>query len=245
MTKTALKEAELKNKHDKDALKQKALDAARLNKERQLKLAAHAARALSGLWHSGSEGKVWDRVGKHAMDKADKGTKLKAVGKTCPFFFEMDRSLMRDVSLKVGHCEGKKKVAHVPVFASEAFSAVLFRGSQEKCKDPNPRNCLRQLISATMPRYHALMPGEFHADDLLANNKHCVDKAFLEAVWRYTLSLGKRFDENFGDNFDAAAALLSLPQESSGSASSATGSSADPASVGSGAATSTTAATAS
>ena len=62
-----------------------------------------------------------------------------------------------------------------------------------------------------------LLPGQYQADDLLSNNAYNVDKAYLEGVWRYAVSMGKAFRECFTDdviNEDNALDLLfKLPQD--------------------------------
>jgi len=67
------------------------------------------------------------------------------------------------------------------------------------------------------------MPGDYHADELLAKNAQCVDKAYLEGVWRYVTSLGKRFEGAFGTDFDAQSVLFQLPP-TAGASSTASGS---------------------
>ena len=215
-----LKEVELKIKQDKNVLKQNAKDAAALNKTHNLQLATHVYRQFKRLWESGEDSNAWQKIEKFVVQKADKGQKIRAVGKTCPAFFEVEQSLMRDVSLQAMPCSGKKKMAHIPIFASEAMSAVIFGGSQEKCKDRNPKARLKHTIASTFPRYHVLMPCEFHADDLLAKNNNCIDKAFLEAAWRFTVTLGKRLDKVSGEEVDARKFFVMVPEKAAAAASS-------------------------
>ena len=92
-----LKEVELKIKQDKNVLKQNAKDAAALNKTHNLQLATHVYRQFKRLWESGEDSNAWQKIEKFVVQKADKGQKIRAVGKTCPAFFEVEQSLMRSL----------------------------------------------------------------------------------------------------------------------------------------------------
>jgi len=90
LDKAKAKEAELELKKQKDALKEKAKQEVLLNKELQVKLAAHTCRQLKRRWqdHDGA----WESVGEHAIHLADKGTKLKAIGiRGAPIVCQMHR----------------------------------------------------------------------------------------------------------------------------------------------------------
>jgi hypothetical protein len=116
--------------------------------------------------------------------------------------------MYKDVSLKLIPKHGEKKRYAPSIFVSEKFSSILFNGNQSMCKDPNPRNCLRTLFARTMPRYNLIMPGEYHADDLLTNALNNLDRAYLEGVWRYSVSMGKVFGSSVSID-----TLFKLPKE--------------------------------
>ena len=97
-----------------------------------------------------------------------------------PIFFTTPISKFTDVAVK----KGKKRPDSL--YCSEAFRAVFFKGGgQHDQTDPDPVAKFQNLIRSLMPGYILILPYEYHFTKLISHGKHCLDLAFLIAVWRY------------------------------------------------------------
>lgn len=76
------------------------------------------------------------------------------------------------------------------LWASPDFNFVL-RNVKDKNSMQEPRFLFDQLAQCAMPAYHSLMGGRYSLDSLFAECEGVLDLAFVKAVYRYTLAIGK------------------------------------------------------
>ena len=105
---------------------------------------------------------------------------------TAPQFFETVPSLSRNIAVRR---HGKVS----PQWASAAFTFWIFDGkTQHSAKDPEPLTNYFKLLDRTVPGYNAILPFELRSSQLLLKHGGLFDKAYLEAVWWYTRTLGHK-----------------------------------------------------
>lgn len=197
----ALKAEGTKSKLEMKVKEQEVKDAkAKLKAEAQQKrtqakrkaqfLAAAVCSAIKKQNRAEGGSALWDTMKNAALSLCAKGKTVKAKHAVAPTFVETVIDWYKDISvLKIG----SKKKSNAAVLASESFAWHLHEGDIEKLENPEPAECLRNLIMRSLPKYHTLLPYEYHAEALLAKNHHNVDQCYLEAVWRYSQMLGNDF----------------------------------------------------
>ena len=113
---------------------------------------------------------------------------------------------------------------HRQVWASESFTTHLINGKRRIKQIPIHWYGWKQFIEAYLPAYSKIIPEQFSAYQLLEHHHHCIDLAFLEAVWRSSRRLTvKHFP--CGD-FTASPTSSSMPASSSTSTSASSSSAA-------------------
>ena len=146
-----------------------------------------------GRGHGRAVGVSMARCGSDVFIQKDKGDKLKSRTDTvCPQFYQFQSKHFKDVPVKYA---GASKKGHVAIWCSQSFMTHLFHGKdQEHATIHDPVVCLNKLIEASLPAYGKIIPDQFSAYQLLEHHNHCIDLAFLEAVWRYSRRVtAKRF----------------------------------------------------
>ena len=115
-----------------------------------------------------------------------------------PQFWKENLENFRDVAARPFAIEGRR--GHMPpIYASEAFSWVLFgHHHQEDCKaGPDPEHAFRTLLCVVCPGYQKALGHRNSVASLIASSSRILDDAFLQGVWRYTHVMGglKKFPE--------------------------------------------------
>ena len=78
------------------------------------------------------------------------------------------------------------------VWASEPLQAVLYKGHSciVASASKNPPEDLGKLLAVTLPFFSELCGTRFRTATLLKTYSLCMDLAYLEAVFRYSVALG-------------------------------------------------------
>ena len=190
--KAAAAEAKDKLEQAKNARAQAQVAKTKAQKENQ-ELAMHFASVLCGQC---SEYLVKNGIAlKKELDLLGIETKLKdSANKTVAaprFLDDSDCKAYKDVTrpLAVG---AKHTLARGRYFASLEFSWRLFGKKGEFGTFNDIPFLLDRLIDKTLPRYNALLGKRYPVKDLLDSCGKNVDKAYLEANWRYSRLVGQK-----------------------------------------------------
>ena len=190
--KAAAADARDKVEQAKNARAQAQAAKTKAQKENQ-ELAMHFASVLCGQC---SEYLVKNGIAlKKELDLLGTETKLKdSANKTVAaprFLDDSDCKAYKDVTrpLTVG---AKHTLARSRMYASLEFSWRVFGKKGEFGTYDDIPFLLERLIDKTLPRYNALLGKRYPVKDLLDSCGKNVDRAYLEANWRYSRLVGQK-----------------------------------------------------
>ena len=104
-----------------------------------------------------------------------------------PHLWTVDRSGLRNVIHPVGPARRVGKTDNL--WASPAFCDMMFKGGV--VGGAEVKFLFRRLVERFCPRYFDLFCAKYGLDSLIAEAERVLDLAFVAAVWRYTVVIGK------------------------------------------------------